>query len=117
MSMMRIAHLVKHHQFTVEEIRRPEPADGQVLIKVTACGVCKGDFDGWNGINGEFPLEPGSPGHETYGRIDKLGKGVTKLAIGDVVTAITFPGYGYAEYAIANANEVAVLPPELKDQV
>ena len=117
MSKMRIAHLRKAHEFVVEEAQRPEPNDQQVLIKVTACGVCKGDFDTWNDKNGSYPLEPGSPGHETYGYIEKRGKSVTSVEVGDVVTAITFPGYGYAEYAIANADEVVKLPPGLKDQV
>jgi D-arabinitol dehydrogenase (NADP+) len=111
---MRIAHLRKPHEFVVEETQTPEPRDHQVLIKVTACGVCKGDFDAWNGLNDRYPLEPGSPGHETYGRIEKKGKSVMSVEIGDVVTAITFPGFGYAEYAVANADEVAKLPPELK---
>jgi threonine dehydrogenase-like Zn-dependent dehydrogenase len=114
---MRIAHLRKPHEFVVEETQTPEPRDHQVLIKVTACGVCKGDFDAWNGLNDRYPLEPGSPGHETYGRIEKKGKSVMSVEIGDVVTAITFPGFGYAEYAVANADEVAKLPPELKGQV
>jgi threonine dehydrogenase-like Zn-dependent dehydrogenase len=117
MSTMRIARLRKAHEFVVEEAQRPEPNDQQVLIKVTACGVCKGDFDTWNDKNGSYPLEPGSPGHETYGRIEKRGKSVTAVEVGDLVTAITFPGCGYAEYVIANADEVARLPASLKDQV
>jgi threonine dehydrogenase-like Zn-dependent dehydrogenase len=117
MGTMRIAHLLKQHQFVVEKAQIPEPGDHEVLIKVVACGVCKGDFDAWNGKNGDYPLEPGSPGHEAYGKIEKKGSGVTSVEIGDVVTAITFPGYGYAEYVTAKEQEIVKIPAALKDQV
>jgi threonine dehydrogenase-like Zn-dependent dehydrogenase len=108
---------VKQHEFVVERTKTPEPKENEVLIKVTACGVCKGDFDTWNRAHNEFPLEPGSPGHEPYGTIEQLGKGVTSVDVGDIVTAITFPGYGYAEYVVAKADEVVKIPQELQGQV
>ena len=62
--------------FTIVEGAIPEPAAGQVRVKVEACGVCHSDVlvkEGlWPGI--QFPRVPG---HEIAGRIDAVGAGVT----------------------------------------
>jgi threonine dehydrogenase-like Zn-dependent dehydrogenase len=109
MATMRIARLVKPRQFELMTAARPEPREGEVLIKVIACGVCKGDFDTWDGRSDAYPLDPGSPGHEVYGKVEALGANVSTVRVGDTVTAITFPGYGYAEYVTAHHLHVARL--------
>jgi len=119
----------------------PEPAAGSVRIKVEACGICHSDVftkDGlWPGI--EFPR---IPGHEIAGTIDAVGKQVVgwkagqragvgwhgghcghcpSCRRGDFVTCqvapqipgITYDG-GYAEYAIAPAEALALIPEGLK---
>ncbi|MFY4776565.1 alcohol dehydrogenase catalytic domain-containing protein [Metabacillus sp. RGM 3146] len=63
-------------EFEIVERDIPEPARGQVRVKVEACGVCHSDEMVKEGL---FPgLEyPRIPGHEIAGDIDKAGEGVT----------------------------------------
>jgi D-arabinose 1-dehydrogenase-like Zn-dependent alcohol dehydrogenase len=117
----------------------PEPGTGQVRVKVEACGICHSDFvvkEGlWPGL--QFPRVPG---HEVAGRIDAVGGNVTAwkksqrvgvgwhgghcfvceqcrrgdfaMCINRKVTGIDFDG-GYAEYMIAPAAALALIPEEL----
>ena len=118
----------------------PEPAAGQVRVKIEACGICHSDAmtkEGlWPGIQ-----YPRVPGHEIAGVIDALGAAVAGWAKGqrvgvgwhgghcgycdscrrgDFVTcqvAFQIPGIsydgGYAEYMIAPAGALALIPQEL----
>jgi alcohol dehydrogenase, propanol-preferring len=72
----------------VEEVERPVPGEGEVLIKVEACGVChsdlhiiEGDWKQFGGIT-KIPL---IPGHEIAGRVAEAGSGVRDLKVGDRV--------------------------------
>ena len=62
----------------------PEPAPGQVRLRVRACGVCHTDL---HLVEGEIatPRLPVVPGHQIIGRVDALGESVTRLAVGDRV--------------------------------
>lgn len=62
----------------------PEPQAGEVLVRVTACGVCHTELDE---IEGRTPPPhlPVVPGHEVIGRVEALGTGVTKLRVGQRV--------------------------------
>jgi propanol-preferring alcohol dehydrogenase len=63
----------------------PEPADGEALIAVRACGVCRTDL---HVTEGDLPVHRAhvTPGHEVVGEVAALGPGNTEgLAIGDVV--------------------------------
>jgi D-arabinose 1-dehydrogenase-like Zn-dependent alcohol dehydrogenase len=122
--------------FREEERATPEPALGEVRIKIYACGVCHSEHlvkDGmWQGQ--EYPRVPG---HEIAGVIDALGEGVDALSLGDRVgvgwhgghdgtcpaclaghfqkcdnseiTGITKDG-GFAEYLITNSVACAPIP-------
>jgi D-arabinose 1-dehydrogenase-like Zn-dependent alcohol dehydrogenase len=125
--------------FEVVDRPIPQPARGQVRIKVEACGICHSDAlvkEGyWPGIQ-----YPRVPGHEIAGRIDAVGADVTlwkpgqRVGVGwhgghcfqcdpcrrgdfincqfEKITAITFDG-GYAEYVIVPAEAVALMPADL----
>jgi propanol-preferring alcohol dehydrogenase len=64
----------------------PQPAPGEVRIRVRACGVCRTDL---HVVDGELPrvCESVIPGHEIVGVVEALGPGVTGLAAGDRVGA------------------------------
>ncbi|MBS1525816.1 MAG: zinc-dependent alcohol dehydrogenase family protein [Bacteroidetes bacterium] len=108
----------------------PRPAADQVLIRVTACGICRTDL---HVIDGELtqPKLPLIPGHEIIGIVAAVGKAITNIYTGDLVgipwlgyTCGTckycrldkenlcenarFTGYtldgGYAEYTVAYAK-------------
>ncbi len=64
-------------------IPRPEPADGEVLIKVEASGICGTDIHILRGeYIGDYPV---IPGHEFSGIVERVGEGVTRLRVGDRV--------------------------------
>jgi alcohol dehydrogenase, propanol-preferring len=62
----------------------PTPAPGEIMVMVTACGVCRTDL---HVVDGELsnPVLPIVPGHEIVGHVRALGPGVGGFAIGDRV--------------------------------
>jgi threonine dehydrogenase-like Zn-dependent dehydrogenase len=73
------------YDIAVEERPEPQPKPGEVVVEVIATGICGSDFHGYSGENGR--RHPGQVmGHETVGRIDELGPGVSDLARGQLVT-------------------------------
>jgi S-(hydroxymethyl)glutathione dehydrogenase/alcohol dehydrogenase len=77
-------------RFAVEELRDPEPARGEVLVQIAACGVCHTDLHVQDG-SVPFPM-PCVLGHEVSGTVKALGGGVDDLAVGDrVVGAFIMP--------------------------
>ncbi|WP_373505508.1 zinc-dependent alcohol dehydrogenase [Aestuariivirga sp.] len=123
----------------IEQVPVPEPGPGDLLIKVTACGICHSDLHAVDGDWTPPPVIPLIPGHEVAGRVAKLGSGVTGFSIGDHVgvpwmysacgtcefclagmeticksaeaTGYSKPG-GYAEYMVAPAAFVGRLPDD-----
>jgi len=119
----------------------PEPDHGHVRVRVQACGVCHSDSITKFGL---FPgiAYPRVPGHEVAGVIDAVGSGVHLFKIGQRVglgwhgghcfycppcrrgdfilcenqqiSGISYDG-GYADYVIAPANALAIIPDDLAD--
>ena len=98
-----------------EEIARPQPGSGEVLIRVAAAGV--GPWDAWvragqSALPQPLPLTLGS---DLAGTIEAIGADVTAFTLGTPVFGVTnaqFTG-AYAEYAIAQAAMIAVKPERL----
>jgi propanol-preferring alcohol dehydrogenase len=119
----------------------PEVGSDQVLVRVSACGVCRTDL---HVIEGELPPHklPLIPGHQVVGRIERVGKQVARFRGGERVgipwlhrtcgeceycrdgkenlcERAIFTGYivdgGYAEYAIAPADFVYPIPDGFSD--
>jgi NADPH:quinone reductase-like Zn-dependent oxidoreductase len=97
----------------LDEIPRPVPGAGQVLVAVKAAGVGLWDRLMREGrISQTLPLTLGS---EVSGTVAALGAGVGALALGDAVYGATndqFVG-GYAEYALVEAGKIAPKPAAL----
>ncbi|MFC9327559.1 alcohol dehydrogenase catalytic domain-containing protein [Kitasatospora sp. NPDC057015] len=117
----------------------PEPGPGEVLVRITACGVC---FSELNLLRGHYPFArfPVVPGHEITGTVVALGPGVDRPEVGTPVgaqflhdscghcdqcvrggqilcpekriTGVVVDG-GYAEYAVLRAGFVTPLPSGL----
>src|SRR5881396_747952 len=66
------------------DLPTPEPATGQVLVRVHACGVCRTDL---HVVDGELPHPklPLIPGHEIVGSVAQIGAEVTRFKVGDRV--------------------------------
>ncbi|MDF2799033.1 MAG: L-iditol 2-dehydrogenase [Devosia sp.] len=93
----------------------PQPGPGQVRVALEGCGVCASNLTPWAGPEWmQFPTEPGGLGHEGWGRIDALGQGVTGLAVGDRVAALSY--HSYATHDVAEADAVVKLPAALDNQ-
>lgn len=121
----------------IEEMPIPEIQPYEVLVKVMASGVCHTDL---HAANGDWPVKPTVPfipGHEGVGYVVAIGKDVKNLKEGDAVGVpwlhdacghceYCFTGWetlcekqhntgygvngGYAEYVVANADYVGILP-------
>ncbi|MEA2577225.1 MAG: alcohol dehydrogenase [Chloroflexota bacterium] len=63
----------------------PEPAAGEVRVRITACGVCGSDLFLQKGGFGAAVSLPVIPGHEAAGVVDALGAGVSGVLLGDQV--------------------------------
>lgn len=91
------------------DVPDPQPAAGQVLIGVEACGV---NFPDTLIIEGKYQIRPPmpfAPGGEVAGRVLAVGEGVTQVRTGDHVFAMT--GYGgFAEQVVADANATLPMP-------
>jgi threonine dehydrogenase-like Zn-dependent dehydrogenase len=98
---MRAARLHGIGDLRVESLPVPEPAAGEVLVRVEACGVCPTDARKYAiGVNdGDYPF---NPGHEWVGRVVEAGGGAEGLAPGELVYGDTYGGY--AEYTTIAAS-------------
>jgi D-arabinose 1-dehydrogenase-like Zn-dependent alcohol dehydrogenase len=125
--------------FELVERAIPEPAAGQVRIKVEACGICHSDSLTKEGTLPGIQY-PRVPGHEVAGIVDAVGAGVVgwtegqRVGVGwhggycghcepcrrgdffacewGQVTGITYDG-GYADYVVAHSSALALIPEEL----
>lgn len=94
------------------ELRRVEfrpPAAGEVRVQIEGCGVCASNLELWQGKPWfEYPVEPGAPGHEAWGRVEAIGEGVVGFSVGDRVA--TLSSHAFAEYDFARSSEIVWLP-------
>lgn len=112
---MRAAVLTGPGAVAVERVPLPEPGTGEVRVRLEGCGVCASNLTPWEGPEWmNYPTPPGELGHEGWGKVEAVGPGVTELAPGDRVAALSHRSY--AEADIAPADMVVKLPPELADQ-
>ena len=130
-----------HSPLRLEERPVPVPGEGQVLVRVSACGVCRTDLHVVDGDLTE-PKLPIVPGHEVVGHVAALGRGVARFSEGERVgvpwlgwtcadcrfckagkenlcEAARFTGYtldgGYADYLLADQRYCFPLAEGLSD--
>ncbi len=87
----------------------PEPAHGQIILKVAYAGVNRPDALQRAGAYAPPPGASDLPGLEASGEVVALGAGVDGLNIGDLVCAL-LPGGGYAEYVATPAAHCLPVP-------
>jgi propanol-preferring alcohol dehydrogenase len=132
---------MEDHPLKIRDMKRPEPGDGEVLIKVTVCGVCHTDLH-----VAEGDLKPAFlpiiPGHQIVGLIEAIGNGVKKKKVGERVgvpwlhstcgkceyclrgqenlcSTAKFTGLdvngGFAQFAVAREDFLADIPEQMTD--
>jgi len=82
---MKALVLNRYSQLDYQEFPAPVPGEGEVLVRVRACGVCGSDIHGWDGSTGRRQ-PPLIMGHEAAGEIAALGPRVERWRPGDRVT-------------------------------
>ncbi len=92
---MRLAVLSAPRRLELVEEPVPEPAPGELLLRVAGCGVCASELDMWVGDAGIS--YPRFPGHEVSGTVERVGAGVSEFVPGDPVAAWVTER-GFAEY-------------------
>jgi alcohol dehydrogenase, propanol-preferring len=133
---------VEKNPLEFTDMPRPAPQNGEVLVRVNFCGVCRTDL---HVVEGELPprKSPVIPGHQVVGVIEQLGPGSHRFSIGarvgipwlhstdqtceycragmeNLCDHPTFTGYtvdgGYAQYAVAPEDFVYAIPENFSDQ-
>lgn len=109
---MRAMVISENGSLTPADLPDPEPGPHQVLIEVSAAGINRADLLQLKGLH---PPPPGAaewPGLEASGTIRAVGPDVTDWSVGDRVGAL-LDGGGYAELALAHADNLLPVPAEL----
>lgn len=123
------------------DVPRPAAGPGQVLLRVTACGICRTDL---HVVDGDLdrPALPLIPGHQIVGAVVSVGSGIDRLEPGqrlgvpwlggscgccwycrhdreNLCDAARYTGYqingGFAEYAVADARYCFPIPAQFSD--
>ncbi|GHO82633.1 NADP-dependent oxidoreductase [Dictyobacter formicarum] len=117
---MKAIHLYSQSgpdQFVFEDAPKPQPGVGEVLIRVHATSVMWQEPtwpETWKtpaGIERQHPI----PGHDVSGEVVEVGSGVTGIAVGEAIYALTefWRDGAAAEYTVARATDVAPKPRTL----
>jgi len=117
---MATQRAIRHHEFgkpgdvlRLETIDRPEPAAGEVRVKLLAASINPSDYGMIGGSYGHLRELPAVGGREGVGEVDALGDGVDGLAVGD---RVRFPGEdgAWREYACAKADDLLRVPSDVE---
>jgi threonine dehydrogenase-like Zn-dependent dehydrogenase len=113
--VMQAAVITAPGKIEMQTAEIPEPEADEVRIHMEGCGLCASNIPPWQGREWfSYPMEPGSPGHEGWGVVEKTGSQVQHIHPGDRVTALSY--HAYAEYDVTKASHVIPLPQSLSGQ-
>jgi L-iditol 2-dehydrogenase len=94
---MKALLLAEYKKLELADLPRPQPGPGEVLVQVSACGICGSDVHGYDGTSGRR-IPPIVMGHEAAGLITETGPGVSGFQKGDRVTFDSTVYCGECEY-------------------
>lgn len=138
---MRSVVIESPDRLVIEQRPLPEPAEGEVRVKVALAGICGSDVHIWHGHN-PFAKYPRVIGHEFFGTIDATGPGVDPARLGErvsvdpvvscghcypcsvgrpnVCTSLQVIGVhcdgGFSDYACVPANNAWHIPDAISDR-
>ena len=114
-STMEAAVVTAPGEIAFKKVAVPTPGPGEVRVRLEGCGVCGSNLSPWQGKQSlQYPLQPGELGHEGWGHVDEVGPEVGDLKVGERVAMLSYRAF--AEYDVAPATSMVVLPPELNGQ-
>jgi alcohol dehydrogenase len=103
---MRAAYFEEFGQpLSIKNLPDPTPSNDGVVIKVQANGICRSDWHGWMGHDGDVHL-PHVPGHELAGIVEAVGKSVHNWKVGDRVTLPFACGCGVCDECASGNQQV-----------
>lgn len=109
---MKAAVLTAPLVFSTIDAPVPQPAAGQIRVRLEGCGVCASNIVPWEGPSWmSFPTPPGGLGHESWGIVDAVAPDVNSLSPGDRVA--TLFSSSYAEFDVGDAEAAVKLPTGL----
>lgn len=108
---MRFSQLIAPRTSDVVEIDTPEPGPGEVVVRVSLCGVCASELHEWAGGEALYPLRLG---HEPVGIVDQIGPGVERVRVGDRVTGLFQKAY--ADFCLARETDLLLVPDAVPDE-
>ena len=140
--LLRTPGRIENNPLEFTEAPQPAPGNGQVLVRIHACGVCRTDL---HVVEGELPPKksPVIPGHQVVGMVEQAGPGAKRFKTGarvgiawlhrvdgtceycrrgeeNLCNAPLFTGYsvdgGYAEWIVAPEDFVYPIPEKLADE-
>jgi NADPH:quinone reductase-like Zn-dependent oxidoreductase len=96
----------------IEDIARPEPKAGEVLIKVKAAGINPGEDSIRSGkLEKMYPTKfPSGEGSDLAGVIEKIGEDAAGFKVGDEVFGFTDNRASQADYVVAEAKNIVYKP-------
>ena len=100
----------------VQDMPDPQPAAGEVVVRVRAAGVNFPDALIVQNLYQFKPTPPFSPGGEAAGEVLAVGAGVSRFKVGDKVIALTIWG-GFAEQVLAKEDQLFPMPQGLSFEV
>jgi len=136
---MRAAMIVGPRQIVIEEVAIPQPAPGEALVRVAACGICGSDVSFYKGAPDYSISYPAIAGHEMAGIVEEINGAGDRLVVGDRVAVEPLiacgecyacrvgeynccadlkvigahvPG-GFAEYVVAPLNRCHAIPASM----
>ncbi len=92
------------------EEERPEPKDGEVMVRVLAAGVALPDIMAREGIHPETPKIPFTPGWDLVGVVDRAGNGAAGMKPGQLVASMPIHG-AYSEFVCLPHKKLVPVPP------
>ena len=113
--IVRVYKFGKPGVMRYEETALDKPSENEVLIRHTAIGL---NFIDIYHRSGTYPLAlPSTLGMEASGVVEKIGKKVSKVKVGDRVAYASGPPGSYAEKRIIQANKLVKLPKYINDKL
>ncbi len=90
---------------TVQNVADPDVEPGEVVVEVLAVGLCRSDLHGWHGTDPDIVC-PHIGGHEFVGRAVAVGRGVSRIVVGDRIVAPFVCGCGRCGPCLAGQHQV-----------
>ena len=91
----------------VQELELDEPRDGEVLVRLEACGVCHTDMYTASGVD-PSGYSPTVLGHEGAGVVERVGRGVSLLEPDDHVVTLFSPQCGRCEHCLSPKSNLCL---------